>query len=413
MTYHAKLSASSAERWMACAGSVRLSAKMPNVSGAAASEGTSAHALGEQILRYAAESRELERGLRQRYREGTTIRYQDHGENKLLTVSQEMLDHVMVYVLHVMNFATEVNGTIHLEQQLNLNRLVRDGMWGTTDAVILPKVARHALIVADFKYGFTPVEIGTLDDPNKQLLYYAAAALDKFGWHHQAVVIQIIQPRCTEVEPVQSLTLKSKWVKEWATTTLWEAAHATDHPNAPLVAGPHCRWCPALSVCPEVAKQTAALAAVDFADEPLSKKGGITPPISDDPATLSKILKWAPVIDAWLRGCEQAAQLKLEQGQKIQGFKLVRKKSNRQWPEMGEVELLKLLKKNGLKASAPKLYTEPELLSPAQMEKLPGGKEAVAAVAIKPDNGVTVAAESDRREAVALSAGADFEEDLI
>ena len=48
---HASLGASSASRWMACPGSVRLSEGMPNISSDYAREGTAAHELAEMCLR--------------------------------------------------------------------------------------------------------------------------------------------------------------------------------------------------------------------------------------------------------------------------------------------------------------------------------------------------------------------------
>ena len=47
---HARLSASSAHRWMLCAGSVRLSDGLPNKSSANAAEGTLAHDIAARCL---------------------------------------------------------------------------------------------------------------------------------------------------------------------------------------------------------------------------------------------------------------------------------------------------------------------------------------------------------------------------
>ena len=45
-------------------------------------------------------------------------------------------------------------------------------------------------------------------------------------------------------------------------------------------------------------------------------------------------------------------------------------------------------------------YTKPTLISPAEAEKLPGGKDLVREYAFKPDNGLTGAPIDDRRQAV-------------
>ena len=48
---HSKLSPSSAHRWMACPGSVRLEAQFPDESSPYAKEGTTAHELVESMMR--------------------------------------------------------------------------------------------------------------------------------------------------------------------------------------------------------------------------------------------------------------------------------------------------------------------------------------------------------------------------
>ena len=57
---HALLSPSSAARWLACTPSARLESQFPDSSGAAAAEGTVAHALGELLLREWLEVVEIE-----------------------------------------------------------------------------------------------------------------------------------------------------------------------------------------------------------------------------------------------------------------------------------------------------------------------------------------------------------------
>lgn len=49
---HARLSASSAKRWMSCPPSVRLEEQFPDSGSEYAAEGTLAHSLAETILRY-------------------------------------------------------------------------------------------------------------------------------------------------------------------------------------------------------------------------------------------------------------------------------------------------------------------------------------------------------------------------
>lgn len=384
MSKHAELSGSSAHRWIRCHGSIALLRTIPrSPSGPAARQGTMAHAFGEQILDYHIQTGEGERGLRARFKPTASFKYVDHDERCVGEIDQEMIDHVMTYVNYMMTYDRR---KIHLEVHVDLKNLVRPNMWGTSDAVVNDT---DMLVVADFKYGFTPVRVFTEEHgPNEQLLYYAAGALDLFKWKHKTVRLVIAQPRCPEVEPIQTYELTAGEVRQWAETTLLEAAHAVDYPGAKLVAGEHCRFCDAQAVCPKIQEETNKLAMTDFS---LSEPA--TPQVPEKPVDLARVLKAAPMIDSWLRACEEAAFNALQSGQKVPGFKLVRKKSNRAWPTEDVAKLAKLLKLR------PAQLLKSEVMSPAQLEKV-FGKELVARVATKPEGGLTVAAESDKRAAV-------------
>lgn len=363
-----------------------------------------AHSLGEQVLRYWLETSEERNGLLARWRVGTSLKWEDHGQMIHDEISQEMLDYVMVYVDHVMS----LGGVPVLEMHVSLKGLVRDRMWGTSDAIV--DVEPLTLHVIDYKHGFTPVHVLDDDGPNPQLMYYAAGALDAFGWRHKRVVLTIVQPRCMEVEPIQTHELSADDVKTWAVNDLWEAAHATDDPRASLVPGDWCKFCPALSTCPAIHAQAQVLAATEFLEVMPAKPSLVVP---EDPVSLAKVLRWAPVIDKWLRACEEEGQAALERGERVPGFKLVKKRANRQWPTEDPKELLNALNlclPRGRKlTNTGKLLAEPKLLSPAQLEKV-FGEEIVNQVAEKPETGLTMAADGDKRPAVAVGPVTDFEE---
>ncbi len=264
-------------------------------------------------------------------------------------------------------------------------------------------VKPDVVIVTDLKYGRVPVRL-VYDDGrvNSQLMYYAAGVLDAQRWKQSRVILEIYQPRSPGTA-LQQTELPSQAVREWATNELYEAAHATDAPDAPLTPGVWCRWCPAIDRCPAVREQAGQLATTDFAEVRELQ-------VPDDPATLARVLEMAPVFDAWLKGCEARAHALLSNGTKIEGFKLVAKRSNREWPTDDAKKLADLLNDhlpNSRKLiSTAKLLTAPKLVSPAQLEKLLG-EEVVNKVAVKPDAGTTVASWDDKREAVTVN---DFKE---
>ena len=83
---------------------------------------------------------------------------------------------------------------------------------------------------------------------------------------------------------------------------------------------------------------------------------------------------------------------RLQAGQKVPRQKLVNGKVDRIWKEGAEKALEEKYKAQAFKSK--------ELLSPAQIEKLPGGKEFAAEYAFKPPSSLTMAPESDRRMAI-------------
>ena len=154
MAGHAKLSPSSAERWMTCPGSVALSEGYADSSSAAADEGTAAHELAERIL-LGAKGDALVGLLAQNGVEWTA----------------EMLQDVLRYTQSVQALGA-VDGTLLVEQRLPISEWTGEaGAHGTADAVIL---AGTELIVADLKFGRGVVVDA---DENKQLRIYALAAL--------------------------------------------------------------------------------------------------------------------------------------------------------------------------------------------------------------------------------------------
>ena len=122
---------------------------------------------------------------------------------------------------------------------------------------------------------------------------------------------------------------------------------------------------------------------------------------------VANVLRWAPLLDSWLREVELRAFEELQRGEEYPGFKLVRKKTNRAWPTEDPKRLKALLVGAGMPAKTD-IFKEPEVLSPAQLEKLIKDKAVVAKVAVKPEGGMTMAASSDPREAVTV--GGDFKE---
>ncbi len=402
-TGHAELAGSNSYRWIHCPGSIRMTTAVEGEgrgggSNPFAREGTFAHAVAAHILT-TDEIPEV----------GSEFEFMDHDDEIVSEITEEMLEYVMIYVKHVRKHGK--TGVVKIEQHVDLSAFVRDAMWGTSDAIISKS---RELVVCDFKYGYYPVHLvdydllldsehGELSHINSQLLYYAAGSAHAHGWKHPWIILEIVQPRCMEVDDVQTTTIKREELKKWAEEDLWRAAHAATQEDAPLKAGDWCRFCPALSICPEARKTVQDLAATDFAD--MSPQ---TPEIPEIAAGIMEVLKWAPIVDAWLRACEAHALQLMQRGIDIPGFKLVEKRANRRWVENDTPEdIFKQLKAAGGRGTLKQLLVT-ELMSPAKAEKIVG-KKAVNNVCIHPRGDVTIAAVGDRRSAI-TEIKSDFEE---
>jgi hypothetical protein len=296
---------------------------------------------------------------------------------------------------------------VFIEHKIVIPQVDGDEMFGTADCIM--HIPFHNLVVLDFKYGVTPVEAAH----NKQLKYYALGAwLAMPAWMQkdiEAVEVIIVQPRLPVGNPVKTFIYTIPEILEFQMWLL-EAAQACDEPDAPLKAGDWCKWCPAQSICPALKQKAGEICLAEF-DEPA--------PLLPEPQTLSKerirnILDNFKIVKSWFSSIEQYAfsQL-LEDENAIPGYKLVQKRSLRQWSDTKAVEEI-------LKPVFGDAIFSKKLVSPAQAEKLVKGltsktnkkefADKLDAITVKPDNGKTMAKVTDDRPALTNSALADFDE---
>lgn len=395
MTKHSAIGASSAARWMTCPGSVELCKKAPpQEQSSYALEGTAAHELSELCLVNKAEPSSF---IGEKMKCG-------------LEVTEEMAEAVSVYVNTVEEYQRNGKYIRLTEAKFDLS-CIYPGLFGTSDCVLVSSDLT-SLVVFDYKHG-----AGKAVDvvENKQLLYYALGAISYchvvkewvddptiFGWGEKLKHIElvIVQPRCRHKDgEVRSWTVDSRRLNEFA-DELKAAAVRTEAKDAPLDPGSHCRWCPAMGVCPAIGKQALELAQADFS---------AVPPSFPAPDTLAiervgQILSFSDLFSDWIKAVEAYALSLLEQGVEVPGFKLVKKRANRAW-QSEDVAADKL----GLLLSDSQIWTK-KLISPAQAEKLIGKSKIslIQDLITVPDNGNTLAPEHDKRPAVASSVIADF-----
>lgn len=387
---HAKLAPSASERWIACPGSIRLAAQVPpQKEKEYTAEGTAAHQIGAACLM---SGKDAASHLGEKIVVG----------NFSFIVDDNMVEAVQVYLDVIRKHKEATDAIMYVEESFDLSWLI-PGCFGSSDCALW-STGTKTLYVHDYKHGE-----GVVVDPewNSQLMMYALGVLHRI-WLGQTdvtrkalpvmklvdfVELVIVQPRAFHGSgTVRRWKLSTTELVFWALTVLKPAAKATQDPNAPLHVGEHCRFCPAVAVCPEVVRSSMAVAKTTFLDPVLPDPAKLTP------EDITKVLKLAEIFGAWSGNVKEYAQSLMEQGTPIPGYKLVQKKANRVW--IDEVQAEQRLKQLIGEAAYAK-----KLLSIAQAEKVLKDtgldpKANLDGLWEKPDKGVVMAPDSDKRQAV-------------
>jgi hypothetical protein len=269
-------------------------------------------------------------------------------------------------------------------------------MFGTNDAALY-KVKTGKLIVYDYKHGAGYV-VDVVRNP--QLIYYGVGNVsspDMATRPLSEVELVIVQPRAAG-EPVRRWSTDVLELMSFA-GDLVKAAKATEDPNAPLAAGPWCKFCPAAGFCPALREQALAEAQEEFADSP-----------EDLPADqLAAILQKAELIGVWIKAVRAEVFRRARDGEVIPGFKFVQKRGRRVWNN-AEDAAGRLILLHGL--APDEVYVPAVLKSPAQIEKLlpKSDRQSIAGLIASASSGVTLVPETDKRPAVPadLAAEDDF-----
>lgn len=393
---HARLAPSAAHRWMACPGSVRASEGLGSESTFAA-EGTAAHELAARCLSTGEDPAEhLGKVIDTQHADGALFVDGEADGVRTFAVDEEMVDGVALYVGSVESLIPQSGAyELDVEQRLDMTHIHPD-IYGTGDAVVYQEKAGW-LHVVDLKYGK-----GVVVEPeeNPQLLLYGAGAARRY--HNRllnGVTLHVVQPRAPHhYGPVRSWPTDLISLMEFE-DVLGDAARRTADPDAPLVPGDHCRFCPALPVCPAARKAAAEAARAEF-DEPAGLSG----------EDLAAVLKEADFIGTWVKSVQEYAHAEAVAGRMPPGFKLVAKRASRKWKgTAAEIERGLVLHD----VDRDDIYTEPEIRSPAALEKVLG-KKAFApiekALVAKVSSGTNLVPEDDPRPSVKADAQQEFSE---
>lgn len=370
---HAVFPPSAAHRWMRCPGSHAACKDIKSTDSQYSVKGSFAHDIAAKCLLEDRDPTEFIGG-------------EKTGPNGPIVFTKELAAGVQDYI-NVVNGLLLLGGELQIEQKVALS----EDCWGTSDALVWqPKV----LDVVDLKMGegvFVPAE------DNEQLLLYAIMACQDRGIDPStldAIHLHIVQPLYHSGEKHRTATVTPADLAAFRGEVVTAIA-ACKAPNAPLVAGDHCRFCPVRSNCS--ALRASALDAVkDLLPDLDPTIPANVPPMLESLSAehLSTVLRNVGHARAWLKAVEQHAYSRLVAGQPVPGFKLIEKVGNRQW--MNEKVAAATLQALGVDPFAP-----PKILSPAQAEKLsPAAKAQVASLTIRPITGLSMVPESHKKPAV-------------
>jgi len=202
--------------------------------------------------------------------------------------------------------------------------------------------------VKDFKYG---AGVAVDVDYNPQEMYYAFGVLRRgMAPDVENVELTIVQPRGFHPDgPIRRWETTAEYLHYWGEHDLRSAMCNTD---TDLVAGEHCRFCPAKLVCPLLtglfgtAMKTDPKTVVTYSDEAADRN-----------------YQYLAGIKMYCKAVEADMLARLNLGKTMTKAKLVHQKANRVYKE-GAEEVLKVQLKGE------ELYTKPEFKGPAQVEVL-------------------------------------------
>lgn len=409
---HAKLSPSSAHRWLACPGSVAACEGLPDTGSSYADEGTAAHFLASECLASSAFSLSVWVG------DDITVtpdgaRWGAHPEEgRVIRVDHDMADYISRYVDFVRRQAE--GGQLFVEYEVPLTPFTGEpDAFGSVDALIITRDGE--IQVHDLKYGQGKV---VNVEQNEQLMIYGLGAL-----YAMEPVAEIKSIRLF-IHQVRLRNEPSEWEPKIGDDLGILASRVAKIADL-IFAGANernpgeeqCQFCKAAGSCDALALHVAEVVGVNFDDLE-------APPPTEEvegSLTLSSRMDALGLVEGWCKAVRAETERRLLAGVPVPGYKIVRgKQGNRQWSDDKTAE--ETLKSMRLKVE--EMY-DLKLISPTTAEKLSKPKGDVKPVIgprqwdklqdhiTRKPGGLSVAPESDPRPAEPLQAAPDEFDNLV
>lgn len=375
---HSPFGASSANRWMSCAGSVKLLQEHPMPSSDAAIDGTRTHDLAEIVLSASLAGEDVPLGV---LPPGCDAERRDR------------IRRYVDYILDQTNHFDELDMESCVEQRFNLNH-IDERLFGRNDCAVWDGSSGE-LHVFDLKDGANIVSA----EDNLQLGYYAIGCIHENKLTPESVHLHIVQPRMDNYSKWEA---SHEWLDELAVKLKLAVEHVDANPDE-FVPGDHCKYCNK-RMCPRWAEDvTGALVMMD--KDPVLDLFGKE--LSVDQVV--ELLSHKDTVNQCFKDAETLLKRLAENGTPIPGMKLVDSLGNREWADPEKV--MKKQRAWGLKKAD--MFDEPKLRSPTQMAKAGVDKAEIDALVVRQSRGLKLVPESAKGEPVLLNGVFDSTNDVI
>lgn len=398
MTTHARLSPSSAHRWLRCPASVALCETVPARSSVYADEGTAAHLIATRIV-----DEDLGDNAANVTLQGTAV----HVNGTDWPVTQDMIDGGLAFRELIMDSMSD-GAQVFTDQRVDFSEAIGvPDSYGTADALV---IGDGRMVVIDYKYG-----AGVLvnAEENEQLMLYALGAMHTFNFlgPYETVELVIHQPRAQNGDPISRWTISADDLRRFAAQAAEVAEDIVDGDwSAPRYSPgeKQCKFCDAKAVCPALADEVLVVASAATADDFNDLGDEIVEQLSGANAdTLALQMGRVALIESWCAAVRAEVERRLLGAEDVPGYKLVEgRKGNRKWADPDEAA--RLLASFGKKHEDIYDYA---LISPATAEKMLKGEpeqvQAILGLTTRAPGKPSVAPATDKRPALAAAATAD------
>ena len=398
MPKHAKLSASGAELWTNCPGSVHMAELFPETTSPAAEEGTLAHALAQTMIENA-RAGSISPQISAEYmveRDNVNAFYSVHKElAESFDDMKKTLEPYVDYVIEEYEAIRKKDAAAELmtEQHVDFSDIVPGG-FGTSDVVI---IGDDTCEVIDLKYG-KGVPISAIANPQIRLYTYGTMSAFDLSYDFSRVKMVIYQPR---LDSVTSEKLTADDLRSWGKAVIAPAAKRALSKNPKYNPGPWCKshFCPAAGSC------KARAAKMHEFEDMIERRRKDDAVLSGD--DMGKSLSAAREYTAWAKDLENEALELAQSGEAVTGWKVVESVAKRKY-KSEEIVAATLVKAG----YDPALIYEKKLLGVTKMTQLMGKKEfhevlEEPGLVFKPEGAPTLAPESDKRPAIVTNVTAD------